>query len=173
MARPPSWLPRLHVIAKTVANSVRSHYDRHDLEKLFELQPRAAQNLLELLPSVKVGTAHLVEAEALATFLDGVRQADDTVAYFERVRLAKAAVSHRKNHSLVRRDIEPVSLTSLPDSITLAPGRLEVRFETIEQLAEAMYTLARVLQDEGDEFARTYESPLKRSQSERSAGDSV
>jgi len=39
MPRPLSWLPRLHVIRRTVANSVRSHYDRRELETLFELQP--------------------------------------------------------------------------------------------------------------------------------------
>ncbi len=47
MARPVSWLPRLHEIRRAVANSVRSHYDRHDLQNLFELQPRAAQKLSE------------------------------------------------------------------------------------------------------------------------------
>jgi len=38
-ARPICWLPRLHLIRRAVTNSVRSHYDRHDLEQLFELQP--------------------------------------------------------------------------------------------------------------------------------------
>ncbi len=55
VARPVSWLPRLHTITKTVQNSVRSHYDRGDLERLFELQPRAAQKMLEMLPIVRSG----------------------------------------------------------------------------------------------------------------------
>jgi len=33
MPRPLSWLPRLHEISRSVANSVRSHYDRHDLQR--------------------------------------------------------------------------------------------------------------------------------------------
>jgi hypothetical protein len=37
MPRPLSWLPRLHEIDRSVANSVRSHYDRRDIERLFEL----------------------------------------------------------------------------------------------------------------------------------------
>jgi hypothetical protein len=69
MPRPISWLPRLHVIRRTVSNSVRSHYDRHELETLFQLQPRAAQKLIEMLPSVKVGTSRLVEREVLVNFL--------------------------------------------------------------------------------------------------------
>jgi len=44
MPRPVSWLPRLHVIRRTITTSVRSHYDRRELETLFELQPRPAKS---------------------------------------------------------------------------------------------------------------------------------
>ena len=157
MPRPISWLPRLHEISKAVTNSVRSHYDRRDLEKLFELQPRAAQELLKLLPSVQVGTSRLLDREVLATFLSRVRDAEDTSALFDKLREEKAAVSKRRLRSLVRRDLDPVSLTSLPDSMTLSRGRLEVNFQTVEQLAESMLMLARVLESEGEEFARAFE----------------
>lgn len=137
---PPHLLaPRLHDIRKVVANSVRSHYDRRDLEGLFQLQPRAAQKLLEMLPNIQIGTSRLVEREALASFLERVHQADDITGLFETIRKEKAGSSRRKIRSLVRRDIEPASLTSLPDSISLSRGRLEVSFNTVEQLAEAMY----------------------------------
>jgi len=157
MPRPLSWLPRLHEISRAVVNSVRSHYDRRDLEHLFELQPRAAQKLLELLPSVQVGTSRLLEREVLAGFLDRVRDADDTAALFEALRQEKAKVSRRKVRSLVRRDLDPVGLTSLPDAITLSRGRLEVSFCSVEQLSERLLMLARVLESEGEEFAEAYE----------------
>ncbi len=157
MARPPTWLPRLHPIRQAVANSVRSHYDRRDLERLFELQPRGAGKLLELLPTVPVGTAHLVDREVLLKFLERVHEAEDVHALFDQLRLEKGASSRRKIRSLVRRDLDPVGLTSLPDSIGLSRGRLEVSFETVDQLAEAMLTLARILENEGDAFAELYE----------------
>lgn len=157
MPRPISWLPRLHRIARTVAGSVRSHYDRRDLEQLFELQPRAAQKLLEMLPTLQVGTSRLLEREALAAFLERVREAEDVAALFDALRTEKAQVSRRKPRSLVRRDLAPVSIASLPASITLRPGQMEVRFRTVVELAEAMYALARVLENEGDEFAKTFE----------------
>ena len=59
--------------------------------------------------------------------------------------------------SLVRRDLEPVGLTSLPESIGLHRGRLEVSFRTVDELAEAMLILARILENEGDTFADLYE----------------
>ena len=158
MPRPVSWLPRLHEISRTVGNSQRSHYDRGDLEKLFELQPRAAGKLLEMLPTVQVGTSRLVDREVLLGFLGRVRDADDTAKLFEEVRTETAAVSRRKPRSLVRRDLEPIGIGSLPPSITLSPGLMEVRFGTVEELAEAMYALARVLEAEGEEFAAHYEA---------------
>ncbi len=157
MARPPSWLPRLHEIRRTVENSVRSHYDRKDLEGLFGLSPRGAGKLLELLPTVPVGTAHLVAREVLAGFLDRVHEADDVAEVFETARQEKAAGSRRKIRSLVRRDLDPIGLTSLPDSIGLSRGRLEVSFRSVEELAEAMLTLARILESEGDAFTKLYE----------------
>ena len=157
MPRPVSWLPRLHEIRRSVANSVRSHYGRRDLEQLFELQPRAAQKLIEMLPTVKIGTSLLVEREALAVFLERVREADDVGALFEQVRAEKAGVSRKKVRALVPRDAEPATLTSLPESIALCRGRIEISFATVEQLAEAMFALARVLTTDVDTFAKAYE----------------
>jgi len=157
MPRPISWLPRLHLIRRMVTSSVRSHYDRRELETLFELQPRAAQKLTEMLPSVRVGTSRLIEREALVRFLDRVQDADDVALLFDQIRAEKTLASRRKLRSLVRRDLEPVSLTSLPDSIQLSRGRLAVDFTTVEQLAENLLLLARILESEGDEFAAAYE----------------
>jgi len=136
---------------------VRSHYDRHDLERLFELQPRAAQKLLELLPTVPVGTSRLVEREALASFLDGVRAAEDTSKFIEQVRQNKVAASRRSLRTLVRRDAEPASLTALPEGMSLERGRLEISFRNLEQLAESLVYLARLLDGDLDGFAEAYE----------------
>jgi hypothetical protein len=170
MPRPLSWLPRLHEIDRSVANSVRSHYDRRDIERLFELQPRAAQKLLDLMPSVKIGTSRLVEREALASFLSRVREAEDTTALFARMRREKTGDSRRKPRSLVRRDLDPIGLASLPDSIGLSRGRLEVSFTTVEQLAESMLILARILEADGDRFAQEFE-PEEQEPKQQDAGE--
>jgi hypothetical protein len=161
MPRPISWLPRLHEISRSVANSVRSHYDRRDLEALFALQPRAAQKLLEILPAVQIGTSKLIDRQALATFLERVREAEDVTGLLEQIRQEKQTISRRRPRSLVRRDLDPVGLTSLPDSMHLTRGQLTVSFQTVEQLAENMLLLARILEDEGDEFARNYEPQIE------------
>ncbi|WP_221313426.1 hypothetical protein [Granulicella aggregans] len=99
----------------------------------------------------------MVEKDALLSFLQGAQDADDVTAYFERVRLAKATVSHRKIRSLVRQDREPLTISSLPRTLQLSPGRLEIKFATVLDLTEAMYALARVLENDEQEFARRYE----------------
>ncbi len=157
MPRPISWLPRLHVIRRMVTNSVRSHYDRRELETLFELQPRAAQKLSEMLPSVRVGTSRLIEREALVRFLDRVQEAGDIAVLFDQIRAEKTLTSRRGIRSLVRRDLEPVSLTSFPDTIQLCRGQLTIRFDTVEQLAENLLLVARILESEGEELAEAYE----------------
>lgn len=157
MPRPLSWLPRLSAITRHVQASARSHYDRHDLETLFELQPRAAQLLLEALPTMTVGRAHLVEREALLLFLQGMAEAEDPTAYLGAVRSRKAAAVRRKPRTLVRRETVPVTLASLPESITLERCRLEVCFRTIEDLAQSLYALAQAIERDGDQMAQLYE----------------
>ena len=72
MPRPISWLIRLHEIRRAVASSVRSHYERKEIESLFLVQPRAAQLLLEMLPTTAVGRSRLVEASGDEADLDRV-----------------------------------------------------------------------------------------------------
>ena len=56
MPRRTSWLPRLPEIRRSVRESVRSHYERRDLERLFHIHPRAAQKLMQMVTvGAKVG----------------------------------------------------------------------------------------------------------------------
>lgn len=143
-----------------MGNSVRSHYGRRDLEILFDLQPRAVQNLLTLLPTVTVGTSRLVERQALQSVLEEVHAAEDVTAFLESLRTRKTVGTRRKLRTLVQQDAAPVSLEALPDGLRLTRGRLEVRFGTLEELARTMYHVARLLEADSDVFAAIYE-PLR------------
>ena len=157
LPRPVSWLPRLHAIRKTVAGSVRSHYGRRDLELLFELQPRAAQKLLELLPSTQVGTSRLVEREALAGFLERVHGADDVSEAFDAMRQEKATFPRRSLRTLIQVDEEAASLDAPPHGLILGRGRLEVRFESMEELAQADVLPCEGARRDLETFAKQYE----------------
>ncbi|CAN5450143.1 hypothetical protein BH10ACI4_BH10ACI4_37410 [soil metagenome] len=157
MPRPISWLIRLHDIRRAVADSVRSHYERKEIEALFQVQPRAAQLLLEMLPTTAIGRSRLVERQVLADFLDRIHKADDPSAELDLIRAQGAEVSRKKLRTLVRRDVEPLPLDSLPANIQFIPGQMVVSFRTIEDLAQTMYSLARAIETDGNELARRYE----------------
>ncbi len=156
MARSLSWLDRLHPIARAVTNSARSHYDRRDLQQLFELQPRSAQQLMAALPGISVGRARLVEREALSRFLEQLQQADDPARFYANLRAGEGTTVRRKLRGLVLRDVD-ADIETLGSRLELSPGELRVRFTTVEELAEAMLHLAAVLDKQLDEFAARYE----------------
>jgi hypothetical protein len=126
-----------------VASSVRSHYERKEIESLFQVQPRAAQLLLGMLPTTAIGRSRLVERQVLSDFLDRIHEADDASAELDLIRAQGAEVSRKKLRTLIRRDVEPLQLDSLPANIEFIPGQMIVSFRTIEDLAQAMYSLAQ------------------------------
>ena len=170
MSRPVSWLSRVHEIRRAVAGSTRSHYDRRDFESLFELQPRAAQKLLGSFPTVQIGTSLLVDRDILSLFMERLRDTDDVVGLLQGLKREKAPELRRKALSLVRRNAEPASLASLPSSISLSRGKLEVTFKTVEHLAESLYALARVLESEGDAFVLAFDPEARMQEGEPDGG---
>jgi hypothetical protein len=140
-----------------VKNSVRSHYDRRDLQVLFELQPRAASALLEMLPTVPIGRAHLVEREALEKFLDRVHDAEDATAACMAQREEKEAATRRKPRALVRRDHDVAESATLARWLTR--GHLHVDFESAQHLCDVLWRVSTALNDDLEEFIRLYEPP--------------
>ena len=165
MGRRLSWLDRLYPISRTVAGSARSHYDSKDLQQLFEIQPRSAQNLMAALPTVPIGRARLVEREILCNFLEQLQQADDPAQAFAEIREGKGRTVRRKLRTLVLQDVQ-TDIKTLPASLQLSPGELHVTFKTVDQLAEALMHLAVVLDKQLDEFISRYEPPSEPSPEE-------
>ena len=166
MGRRLSWLDRLYPISRTVAASARSHYDRKDLQQIFEIQPRSAQNLMAALPTVPIGRARLIERETLSNFLQRLREADDPAQAFAEIREGKGRTVRRKLRTLVLQDVQ-TDIDTLPASLQLAPGELHVTFRTVDQLAESLMHLAVVLDKQLNEFITRYEPPSEPSPDEQ------
>ena len=125
--------------ARTVQESARSHYDRKELQRLFELQPRAAQQLMAALPNIFIGRARLVEREVLSNFLRRLINSENPMETFARMPTVDAP----------------------PRMMTIERGEVRVTFQTLEDLAEAMLYLATVFTHDLEGFARLYEpSPI-------------
>jgi hypothetical protein len=152
MPRPLTWLPRLSEIRREINKSVRSHYERKDLEPIFHLQHRAAHQLMQLLPCTKIGRSLIIERQALINFLDRIHDAEDPASVLQSFRAAKEAPKRRTLRNLVQKDSPPVALETLPTSIELRPGEATIRFVRMEDLAASLLALAQVLYSE-DGFA--------------------
>ncbi len=161
MPRSLSWLDRIVPISRTVQESARSHYDRKELQRLFELQPRSAQQLMAALPSISIGRAHLVEREALSDFLRRLNESDHPAETFARMRSEGGKAVRRKLRDFSLQDY-PADVDVPPRTMTLTRGELQVRFKTLEELAEAMLYLATVFQHDLDGFAARYEPQPER-----------
>ncbi len=163
MARSLSWLDRIVPISRTVQESARSHYDRQGLQRLFELQPRAAQQLMAAVPNISIGRARLVEREALSDFLRMLNNSENPAATFARMRAEGGKSARRKLREFSLQDY-PASVDAPPRMMTIGRGEVRVKFRRLEELAEAMLYLATVFTHDLDGFARLYEPPPELSQ---------
>ena len=156
------WLDRIDPLIHRVKNSIRSHYDREELTNLFELQRRSMFSLLACLPTVHVGRSILVEKEALLKFLERLRNAKDAGAELAAIRKqGKPTPPRRKMRDYTRAEVAG-KLNDLPGTITFAPGELRVSFQSIEQLAFALYSLAEVMRGPDLEtIAQHYEPKME------------
>lgn len=157
MARPITWLGRLHEIRKSVAGSVRSHYTRAELEVLFQVQQGAASRLMEVIPTLKVNGSYLAEREGLLAFLDRISEAEDVTTLMRRLREEKKAPARRSIRTMIRRDQPEVSVAGIPDTLKIERGQLQIRFKTMEELVNTLYILARILDDDLEAFTERYE----------------
>ncbi|HET6844839.1 MAG TPA: hypothetical protein VFK06_24630 [Candidatus Angelobacter sp.] len=144
MPRPVSWLPRLAEIRRSVTQSARSHYERKDIERLFQIQRRQAQELIQrIAPSARIGRSFLLERGALQAFLDAIAEGSDPASLLA----ARSAppLQRRKLRILVQADHTPATLDTAPGNISFEAGKLTVTFNCIEDLAGALLALAEIL----------------------------
>ncbi len=150
MPRPITWLPRLTEIRRSVKHSARSHYERKDIERLFELQPRAAQALVQgISPSAKVGRSSLLARADLEAFLDRIHEGADPASLLS---LRSEPVPRRRLRELVQVDRVQARLDEAPGNISFQPGELSISFSSMQELAGALLALAEIL-DNPEQFA--------------------
>ena len=158
MAPRTSWLSRLPEIRRSVRESVRSHYDSRALQRLFEVKPRAAQKLIQIVSvGAKVGRSALVERVALADFLTVVAESDDPEATLRVRRRQQNPAPRRALRELIQADSDPATLETIPRNITLSTGKMEIEFTRMEELAGALHAIAQILENQLEEFADRFE----------------
>lgn len=159
MPKPISWLKDAAEIRRQVGASTFSHFHTSDIGRLFGLMPRAASTLMEAMPRVRFGTSYIVPAAGLAEFLDDVLRASDVPALLQARRAVNLYVSHRKPRTVVLKEKLGHGLASLPECVTLTRGELQIKFETAQELAQALAILISNMEGDAEwyEFCKLYE----------------
>jgi hypothetical protein len=155
---------RLPEIRRSVRESVRSHYDSRDLQRLFSVKPRAAQKLIKMFAAgAKIGRSALVEQVALSDFLTLVADSDDPELTLRSRRRQKmpTPATRRALRYLVQVDSDPATLETIPSNIIVSPGKMEIEFTRMEELAGALHAIAQILENEFEEFADRFEPAIE------------
>ena len=110
---PARFLPRLAEIRRSVKNSVRSHYERKDIE-------REGMSRL-MLKSAKVGQGYLLAHADLQAFLERVAEGNEPASLLA----PRSQPSPRRRlRELVQVDHIPTTLDTAPGNVTFQPGQL-------------------------------------------------
>ncbi|MEP7309360.1 MAG: hypothetical protein ABJA98_27975 [Acidobacteriota bacterium] len=152
----PNWYPRIPDAVAQLETLDRDLLTRTDLEVLLGVsRPRASQ-LLHRFHARPVGSQLVLDRLGLIRSLRAIR----------RGRPAKAAAARRTNVATtlrqarleavrvpVAREVLQTQVAGLPAGIALGPGHIEVRFESVSEALQKLFTLAQAIINDYDRFA--------------------
>ena len=122
-------------------------WSRGDIERLFTIGRASAQSLMKAIGEVQsVGGTHFVDRASLLSFLDEMIAADSVeVALRHRLLEAEAPPSPKPLRVSLPADLRSIMFRDLPNTIRLAPGRLEIDAPTTEAMLESLALLAQAM----------------------------
>jgi hypothetical protein len=168
MPVPPSWLPRLAEILAAVERLPSRDLDRDQIMRLFGVKRRAALLLMKQLEPKMVRGSWRIDHIRLAAWLeDKMRDAGRELD--RRERLTRALIT--ADLSLPRpkgaflsvaatQEMRSQAVQGLPPGVSLAfgsPSRLEVEFQTLEELAEKLIRAGLAVDRNFDHYASLLE----------------
>jgi hypothetical protein len=172
MPVPPSWIPRLPEIL-AAAQSLPSHdLDRDQIMRLFGVKRRAALLLMKQLEPKMVRGSWRIDRSRLAAWLEEQMHHSDRELERQK-RLTRALITAdlslpRPNGAFLSvtasQEMRSQALQGLPPGVRIAPGspsRLEVEFQTLEELAERLIQAGLALDRNFDHYVSLLETGAK------------
>jgi hypothetical protein len=170
MALPRTWLPRSEEILDVLRRMKSKKLDRPCIEELFQLQRRAAINLMHQAGATGTrGVESLVDRRNLIAWVERISEAESSLLARKRstsedlsrsvqeVQAVRAALREHNRPPVSFRMVDDVlqsSFASLPSSVTIEPGRISVDFpaENPEAALPLLYALAMALANDFETF---------------------
>ena len=169
MPVPPTWIPRLTEILAAVESLPSRELDREQIMRLFRIKRRAALLLMKQLEPKMVRGSWRIDRLRLAAWLeDQMRDAGRELD--RRERLTRALIT--ADLSLPRpkgaflsvaatQEMRSKAVQGFPPGVSLttgSPSRLEVEFQTLEELAEKLIQAGLALDRNFDHYASLLET---------------
>ena len=150
MGRPVAWLRELPRLRSELERSRVETWARRDVERLFSVGRVQAQALMKAVGGIQaVAGAHFLERASLLALLDELIQAPEPEQLLrERILGAEPAPRPKPLRISLPPNLRTAMLPELPPNVRLAPGRIEITALTAERMAESLYAIAFVFQND-------------------------
>ena len=135
--------------------------DRAVIQSVFGLGRRQAIELMHKFDAYQAGRTLLIERTRLISELDKIAangEYEQEEARHEKLTAALARFQRTRRVQEVRIDVAAevfdTRMSMLPDTVHLAPGKLEVEFSGCEDLLSKLFTLAQAAINDFDTFQK-------------------
>lgn len=157
MPRKAEWIHRIGQAVTELESIQAPLIDRAAVERLLGVSPRQALRILNGLSAQPAGRNLLIGRRELIDKLNAVATSGQ-VQWEHRRRERVETELHRLRKAMAARgktlpvDREPPRLPGLPQGVRLEPGRLEIRFQTGDELLGRLFELAQAVADNPADF---------------------
>jgi hypothetical protein len=171
MATPRSWLPRIEEILDVLRQGTFHLIDRAAVEALFELQRRAAINLMKDAGATAADGQLLLTRQALLAWVESIQKTE--VMDMTRLQSARGELAYGVEQARALRrtlveagkpptsfkvceDVLHSSISSLPPEVSLGPGFLRIDFPPgdVEAALRSLYAFSMALANDMGTFRR-------------------
>lgn len=152
MPRRTEWIQRLAPALEELRALPCPTIDRRTVESLFDVSPRQALRILSALGCYAAGKSLLIERKDLIAKLEALAASDGVrIERGRHERVGEYLQRYRHEQSLRNKKIAVLPealtsrITSLPEGVSLAPGKLEIEFASAEDLLQKLFALAQAI----------------------------
>jgi hypothetical protein len=158
----PLWLLRIPDAIAQLDDLERDALTRKDLEQLFGVSRALAAQLMRRFGALRVGSQLVLDRSALVRTLKTIRRGRQATAAVAR-RVAVVTTLRRARLEAVHVSVPAAAMQThiagLPAGVALGPGRIEVRFDSVPQALQQLFTLAQAITNDYDRFAAIVSAP--------------
>jgi hypothetical protein len=155
----PSWLLHIPEIRAVLAESGLPVVDRGVIQGVFGLGRRQAIELMHRFGGYQAGRTFLIERNRLMAELDTIGSSGEyqrEVARHEKLTTAVAKLQRERRAKEVRINVPPdvfeTRMATLPESVHLEPGKLEIEFSGSQDLLAKLFALSQAAANDYDGF---------------------